>query len=84
MSKFKKGDKVRILPSAVDVNVRINAVGRTGVVIREDRTGGSIGVLMDKPHTAGGNRIDWRVDDTRIELVVKPGQQLLFPFMEDL
>lgn len=82
--KFKKGDKVRILPSAVDVNVDTRAVDKTGVVITGDGAGNSIRVLMDKPNIVGGYRIDWMVNDTQIELAVKPGEQLLFAFMNDI
>lgn len=75
--KFKVGDKVRILPSAVDVHVTQDEVGKTGAIISSDSEGEHVVVLMDKPRKKSGYRIDWCVDSSQIELALVPGQQLL-------
>lgn len=78
--KFKKGDRVRILPSAVDVNVASDEVGKTGVIVNYNSPKDMV-VLMDKPRKyngfTGSDRIDWIVDCSQIELAIVPGRQLL-------
>ena len=74
-TKFKVGDKVRILPSADDVNVPPDEIGKTGV-ITDYYSSNDILVYMDKPR-ASGLRVDWVVHSSQIELAVVPGKQLL-------
>lgn len=76
MSKFKKGDKVRILPSAMDVSVLEFAIGKTGVITRYSSSD-SIIVRMDKSRRLDGYRDIWSVSSSQIEPVIKVGQQLL-------
>ena len=78
---FKIGDKVRILPSATSIGVCKDEVGETGVITAYISSKEII-VLMDKPHHKYGYRIDWVVESSQIEPMVKVGQQLLFQFME--
>lgn len=82
-TKFKVGDKVRILPSAIDVEVPSEEVGKTGVVKNISKDGTDFLVLMDKPRREGGTRLDWVVNLSQIEQVITPGQQLIFSFMEE-
>ena len=79
--KFKIGDKVKILPSATFIGVCKDEAGKTGVIV-EYISSKEIIVLMDKPHHKHGYRIDWVVESSQIEPMVKVGQQLLFNFME--
>lgn len=81
-TKFKKGDKVRILESATDVMVDVEEVGKTGVITKYESYKGIL-VLMDKPLKRVGRRVDWSVEGSMIEHVIKKGQQLLFDFMEE-
>ncbi len=79
--KFKVGDRVRILPSAIDIMVAEDEVGKIGVITLYDSTKNII-VLMDKPRRESGYRVDWCVDSSQIEPVIKIGQQLMFSFMK--
>lgn len=75
--KFKIGDKVRILPSAVNGGVSKKDVGKIGKII-DYRSGGYFNVLMcDDP-----SPFPWGVCSDQMEPVVRIGQQLLFLFME--
>jgi len=76
--KFKIGDKVRILPSAVDGGVSEKAVGKTGVITYHV-PGDYFCVLMDYERERGGT---WVVYPCQMEPVVVIGQQLLFEFMQ--
>lgn len=78
---FKIGDKVRILVSAVDIGVAINEVGKMGVVTLY-HSSDEIIVFMDKIRKESGYRVEWIVNSSQIEPVVKVGQQLLFSFMD--
>jgi len=72
--KFKKGDNVRILPSAVDVNVSKAEVGKVGVVL-------AVGYdVTVKTATEKFGR--WYVRYCDITPVIKVGQQLEFSFMQ--
>ena len=77
--KFKKGDKVKILPSAVDGAVDICAVGKIGTIMLDLLPGGYFCVLMDYE---GEHGLTWAVYPNQMEPVIKVGQQLLFNFME--
>ena len=76
--KFKIGDKVRILPSAVDGGVSKMAVGKIGI-ITYCSPGSYFCVLMDYEREKGGT---WAVYPCHMEPAIKVGQQLLFNFME--
>lgn len=78
--KFKKGDRVRILPSAVNTCVPGDEIGKTGVITKY-HSHKEIIVLMDKIRKASGYRVDWIVDSSQIEPATIPGQQLEFSFM---
>ena len=75
-TKFKKGDKVRILPSAVDISVAEDEVGKTGVITYYASPKNII-VFMDKIRKESYRRVSWNVYSSQIELVVVKGQQLL-------
>lgn len=74
--KFKIGDKVRILPSAVHIMVAKDEVGKTGIITHYG-TDKDIIVYMDEPRKVGNYRISWCVESSQIELVKVIGQQLL-------
>ncbi len=82
--KFKRGDKVRILPLATSVMVAEDEVGKTGVITSisslENNFNGII-VYMDKIRKGSGVRLNWIVESSMIEPAVEVGQQLLFNFM---
>lgn len=82
--KFKVDDKVRILPSAVDIGVYHGEFGKIGMITSIDTIRGSMQVKMDKPCTISGHtfRFTWYVVFSQIEPVVVIGQQLLFNFMQ--
>ena len=82
-TSFTIGDKVKILPSAVDIGVHPIEVGKQGVITKIDTSWGEIAVLMNKPCTINGftHCRSWYTESTHIELVVIVGQQLLFEFM---
>ena len=80
--KFKVGDKVRILPSAVDGGVSEGAVGKIGKITR-NCPGGYFDVIMDKDQDSGPNsHLPWAVYPDQMEPAVVKGQQLLFNFMQ--
>ena len=80
MSKFKVGDKVRILPSAVNGGVGEKAVGEIGTITYYSLSD-YFCVLMDYEKENGGT---WAVYPCQMEPVIKVGQQLVFDFMEEI
>lgn len=60
-------------------------MGKTRVIINYSSPK-EIVVLMDKPRRcsdcAGNKRIDWVVEASQIEPVIRVGQQLMFNFMQ--
>lgn len=70
---FKIGDKVKILPSAINIGVRKSEVGTIQTVIR----------IIDSMtiDITDSNNGSWWVEPDQIKLVVVKGQQLLFDFM---
>ena len=78
--KFKIGDKVKILPSAVDGGVGERNVGKIGVITYH-ASGDYFCVLMDYDSRDG---LTWAVYPNQMEHVIKVGQQLLFSFMGDV
>lgn len=75
--KLKVGDRVRILPSAVDVQVHIDAIGMTGKIKDINFLDNYFVIKMDKLRK-GRTTIDvWAVCHNQIELIKIPGQQLL-------
>ena len=80
-TNFVVGDKVRILPSALDVNVPKDEIGKKGVVRKFMDIQDYMLVLMDKPRNRDGYRYDWTVRPNHIELVINVGQKLQFAFM---
>lgn len=77
--RFKAGQKVKILPSAVDNGVSKAAVGKTGKII--DDTSTYFLVKMDKPRD-GCTSVDiWAVWPNEITPALVKGQQFLFDFM---
>ena len=82
-ASYAVGDKVKILPSAVDIGVPDNEVGRTGVVKSCTSLRPFISIFMDEPRTCYGNhcRHTWGIKSSQIELMIVKGQQLLFEFM---
>ena len=85
ITKFKKGDKVRVLPSAIRMGVYGGEVGKTGIIVGRDCFD-YLRVYMDKLSTIGNHteKRTWSVNWDDIEPVVKVGQQLVFDFMEKI
>ena len=79
--KFKVGDKVRMLPSAVDIGVFKGEVGKTGTVTDNNFLHRYISVCMDEPYSK--KIFTWAVRSTQITSVIKVGQQLEFVFMKE-
>ncbi len=79
-AKFKVGDKVRILPSAVDINVWKEEIGKVGKVTFMWDELGLISIQMFYPCKGGIH--NWSVNPDQIEPVIKVGQQLVFNFMK--
>ncbi|KKN73116.1 hypothetical protein LCGC14_0404250 [marine sediment metagenome] len=75
-TKFKVGDKVRILPSAIDINVAESEVGAMGkiITVRNQES-----ICVD---TVTKKYLFWVVRGRDIEPVIKVGQQLQFDFMK--
>lgn len=73
-TKFKVGDRVKILPSAVDVGVSKSEVGTIQTVIEI--------IGPDTIDITDSGDWSWWVESHHIELITKVGQQLLFEFME--
>jgi len=80
--KFKVGDRVKTLPSAVDIGVFKSDIGKTGVIIDCNFLDMYIRVDMDSVCKEAGCKKEWAVRPDDIELAVMIGQQLLFSFME--
>jgi len=81
--KFKVGDKVKILPSAVDGGVSEKAVGKIGKITMYRRSGNYFLVIMDGGQDTGViPSSPWAVHSDQMEHVVVIGQQLLFDFMQ--
>jgi len=78
--QFKVGDKVKILPSAVNGGVSEKDVGKIGEIIEYGN--GYFDVMMDSGQSTGPNLdLPWAVYPNQMELVVTVGQQLVFDFM---
>ena len=78
-TKFKIGDKVKILPSATIIGVWEGEVGKT-VLIRSIYNE-SNGIMVT--NSRGGEYGCWCVNLYDIAPAIKVGQQLLFAFMKD-
>ena len=76
--KFKVGDKVKILPSAMIIGVSKREVGK--VVNIRNIYNESDGILI--ADSRGGEYGCWCVNSYDIALAFVKGQQLLFEFME--
>lgn len=72
-TKFKIGDKVRVLPSAVAINVKKSEVGTIQTILRVE----SLDTIIITD-SGGGS---WDVYPNDITLVPVIGQQSLFSFM---
>jgi len=72
--KFKKGDKVKILPSAVDIGVKESEVGRV-VKVTNPLPSFSVGILISD--SRGEEYGCWCVNDYDITPFIEIGQQLL-------
>lgn len=81
-AKFKVGDKVRLLPSAVNGCIDVEEVGKTGIIKMCDWPESMI-VYMDKPLKRFDYRIEWVVQSSMIEPYAQIEEQLLFNFMEE-
>lgn len=77
--KFKIGDKVRILPSAVGIGVKKSEVGK---IVRITKIYSQDNIMITD--SRGGRRGDWHVNDFNIVAVVEMGQQLVFDFVGDV
>lgn len=81
--KFKVGDRVKMLPSAVDIGVFTSEIGKVGVITELNYLGLYIRVRMDKKCKGVGFEKYWAVNPDQIELVILIGQQLLFDFYKE-
>ena len=75
-TKFKIGDRVKILLSAVDGGVRKGDVGKIGKIISYSTGGGYFCVKMDYQND-NSDYLTWAVYPDQMERVVVVGQQLL-------
>lgn len=74
-TKFKVGDKVKILPSATRISVAKNEVGVVGEIIHiYDQDGLVVNTVTER-------YVPWVVRAKDIVPVVKVGEQLEFSFM---
>lgn len=73
---FNVGDKVRILPSAVDINVAEDEIGKIGIVLNTYYFGDMTIDTISKKYGP------WFVREQDISPAFTVGQQLLFDFME--
>ena len=81
--KFKVGDKVKILPSAVNGGVSEKAVGKIGELTVYCCGGGYFEVMMcDRKNSGPNPHLSWAVFPHQMEPAIKVGQQLLFNFMQ--
>lgn len=80
INKFKVGDKVRILPSAVSGGVSEEDVNKIGEIIGFREEHGYFLVAMDNRKRRNSY---WAVYPNQIEHTVVKGQQLLFDFMNE-
>ena len=78
--KFKIGDKVRILPSAVDGGVSEYSVGKIGQIINYHKEYRYFLVRMDSQEVVQPQQ-GWAIFPNQIEQIYRIGQQLLFDFM---
>ena len=76
--KFKVGDKVKVLPSAVNIGVDKSDVGKIGVIFEIESPES---ILIKTTYTENWF---WCVYPKDIVPVIKVGQQLIFSFMEDI
>lgn len=76
--KFKVGDKVKILPSAMNISVGAREIGK----ITKIKTINSPNDIMIYD-SRGKEYGCWCVNDYNIALVIVKGQQLLFDFMSE-
>jgi len=77
-TKFKVGDKVRILPSAVAGGVSKKAVGKMGRITKYCANGRYFDVTMCRGQDSRPNaHLPWAVYPDQIKLAILPGQQLL-------
>lgn len=74
--KFKIGDKVKILPSAVDIGVDKGEIGKIGVIFQIES---SDRILIKTSFTKVWF---WEVHSRDIIPAIAKGQQLLFNFMQ--
>ena len=75
--KFKIGDKVRILPSAIDINVAETEIGKIVEVVDVYTSCNEYEVkAFSKKYSP------WWVRKCDIAPAIKVGQQLVFDFME--
>lgn len=80
--KFKVGDRVKILPSAVAIGVFKSEIDKTGIITDCNYMDEYIMVYMDSDCKEVNWRKEWAVQPDQIEKAIKVGQQLLFSFME--
>jgi len=79
--KFKVGDKVKILPSAIEVGIHPIEFGKIGKIVKIDTSWGEVMVLMDKSSTINNFTYQrkWYTKLIHIKPISETGQ-LLFDF----
>lgn len=83
--RFRVDDRVKILPSATQIGVEEEEVGKFGVISHiesEEVEHYGIVVQMNEICKARGYIPSWSVDADMIRLLHTKGKQLLFSFME--
>ncbi len=82
--KYKIGDKVRIIKTW---GIGPYEMGKIGTIKEHSHTydNGECTVVVDmgRPRRVGRKQTCWWLNEDYLELAVKPGQQLLFAFMEE-
>ncbi len=83
--RFKVGDKVKILPSALDVAVWKEEVGKIGRAISIFPQGnGSQRLYVKMLNPCVGKLRQWSMSNRHVVLIPKVGRQLMFSFMSDV
>ena len=77
--KYKIGQRVRLLPSAINDGVYSEDCGKEGTIVQSDLPE-YLQIEMKSPIC---RRRYWYASPENIEQVIVKGQQLLFSFMED-
>lgn len=89
---FKVGDRIKLIGPS-DCSCDSIDIGKRGTIVAlndQDACGpykNFVAIYLDNSHSIVHNRDDykchWNTDPSWLELLYKPGEQLLFDFMKD-